>query len=101
MPAIKNKDAKKNVEKKGFVNVPCDDHHKLVFYFNGKPTSLYLKISHSNEDVANIAIRTMSATTRLEQSKVKDLLRCPFSEKNMIDHYEQLVREHQINVKKK
>jgi predicted RNA binding protein YcfA (HicA-like mRNA interferase family) len=66
------------LEKKGFVQSQ-GDHTHLIFYCNGKKTSIRTKISHGSNEVNDHLISLMSTQVKLEKRKFEDMVNCPFT----------------------
>jgi predicted RNA binding protein YcfA (HicA-like mRNA interferase family) len=78
MTTLKPRQVLSGLEKKGFVQSQRD-HRFLIFYFNGKKTSIYTKVSHGGNEINDYLINQMSIQIRLEKKQFIDLVNCPFS----------------------
>jgi predicted RNA binding protein YcfA (HicA-like mRNA interferase family) len=75
------------LEKKGFLQSK-GDHKFLIFYVNGKKTSIYTKVSHGSNEIDDYLINQMSIQVRLEKKQFIDLVSCPFSVEDYLKELE-------------
>ena len=78
MAALKARKVLSGLEKKGFVQAE-GDHTFLIFYVNGKKTSIHTKVSHGSNEINDYLINKMSIQVKLERQKFLDLVNCPLS----------------------
>ena len=78
MANLKARDVLSGLEKKGFVQAE-GDHTFLIFYVNGKKTSIHTKVSHGSNEINDYLINKMSIQIKLEKKKFLDLVACPLS----------------------
>ena len=78
MATLKPKDVLSGLEKKGFVQTE-GNHTFLIFYVNGKKTSIHTKVSHGSNEINDYLINKMSIQIKLEKKKFLDLVTCPLS----------------------
>lgn len=81
MTTLKVRTVLSGLEKKGFLEskARARDHKFLIFYVNGKKTSIYTKVSHGSNEIDDYLINQMSIQVRLEKKQFIDLVSCPFS----------------------
>ncbi|MDG6222328.1 MAG: hypothetical protein QCH99_03600 [Candidatus Bathyarchaeota archaeon] len=85
MATLRVRDVINGLCRKGFQ--PSNSHHKyLIFYFNGKKTVVFTKVSHGGNQIGDDLIDKMSIQVKLEKNQFVDLVNCPLS-------YEQYVNE--------
>jgi predicted RNA binding protein YcfA (HicA-like mRNA interferase family) len=75
---LKTRQVLNGLEKKGFVRAE-GDHTFLIFYVDGKKTSIHTKVSHGSNEIADYLINKMSIQIKLEKKKFLDLVTCPLS----------------------
>ena len=78
MATLKARKILSGLEKKGFVQAE-GDHTFLIFYVNGKKTSIHTKVSHGSNEINDYLINKMSIQIKLEKKKFLDLVTCPLS----------------------
>ena len=78
MAALKARKVLSGLEKKGFVQAE-GDHTFLIFYVNGKKTSIHTKVSHGSNEITDYLINKMSIQVKLEKKKFLDLANCLFT----------------------
>ena len=83
LTTLKAKEILTNLRKKGFIQAE-GDHTFLIFYINGKKTSIHTKISHGNKEINDSLINKMSIQTKLEKKKFIDLVQCPLSNEGYV-----------------
>ena len=81
MAALKARKVLSGLEK-GFVQAE-GDHTFLIFYVNGKKTSIHTKVSHGSNEINDYLINKMSIQIKLEKQKFLDLVNCPLSLKTL------------------
>ena len=82
MATLKTRQVLSGLEKKGFVQAE-GDHTFLIFYVNGKKTSIHTKVSHGSNEINDYLINKMSIQVKLEKKKFLDLVNSPLS----LEHY--------------
>ena len=82
MATLKARKVLSGLEKKGFVQAE-GDHTFLIFYVNGKKTSIHTKVSHGSNEINDYLINKMSIQIKLEKQKFLDLVNCPLSLKTL------------------
>jgi predicted RNA binding protein YcfA (HicA-like mRNA interferase family) len=75
------------LEKKGFIRSE-GDHTFLIFYVNGKKTSIHTKVSHGSNEINDYLINRMSIQVKLEKKKFIDMVNCPFTLEDYIKELE-------------
>jgi predicted RNA binding protein YcfA (HicA-like mRNA interferase family) len=68
LAALKARNVVSGLEKKGFVQAE-GDHTFLIFYVNGKKTSIHTKVSHGSNEINDYLINKMSIQIKLENKK--------------------------------
>jgi len=84
LAALKARKVLSGLEKKGFVQAE-GDHTFLIFYVNGKKTSIHTKVSHGSNEITDYLINKMSIQVKLEKKKFLDLVNCPLSLKRYLE----------------
>lgn len=82
MAAFKFGDVERNLPPKGFALDERRDHRYFYFYWNGKKTRFYTKISHGkpNDDVGDDLVTAMKLQLGLGTMKqVRELVECTMS----------------------
>jgi predicted RNA binding protein YcfA (HicA-like mRNA interferase family) len=64
LPTLKARKVISSLEKKGFVKAE-GDHTFLIFYVNGKKTSIHTKVSHGSNEINDYLINKMSIQIKL------------------------------------
>lgn len=85
MKPIATRVAAASLLKKGF-QFSKSDHEKYFFYYEGKKTSLWAKISFGSRELLQREIRGMARTLQLTTQQFIDLLECPMSENDFKKH---------------
>lgn len=83
MTTLKVREVLRGLEKKGFLRSE-GDHTFLIFYVNGKKTSIHTKVSHGSDEVDDHLINRMSIQVRLEKKKFVEMVNCPFSSEDYL-----------------
>jgi predicted RNA binding protein YcfA (HicA-like mRNA interferase family) len=78
MATLKVREIVNSLGKKGFVQSQ-GDHAYLIFYCNGKKTSIRTKVSHGSNEINDSLINLMSIQVKLEKKKFVDMVNCPFT----------------------
>ena len=70
----------RNLKKKGFLasSDKSPDHIRLLLYNEGKLVA-QTKVSHSNDDIRDPLIKSMSVQCKLNKEQFIDLANCPLS----------------------
>ena len=79
MSVLKVSDINRNLQKKGFVSRP-GDHNYYFFYFEGKKTDIFTKVSHSSDEVGDPLISKMSKQLKLSKEQFLKFVRCTIKE---------------------
>jgi len=85
MKPIATRVAAASLLKKGF-QLSKSDHEKYFFYYEGKKTSLWAKISFGSRELLQREVRGMARTLQLTTQQFTDLLECPMSETDFKRH---------------
>lgn len=89
MATIKVREIKYALQKKGFVEDVSRDHDFYTFFYNGKKTQIFTKISHGDDEINGFLISKMAGQVKLSNPLFKDLINCPLTEevyKNILVH---------------
>jgi hypothetical protein len=78
MTTLKVRDILTGLGKKGFVQSESDHTH-LIFFLNGKKTSIRTKVSHGSSEINDHLINLMSMQIKLDKKQFIDLVTCPFT----------------------
>jgi len=83
MTTVKVRDVINGLTRKGFCK--SNRHHKvLIFYYNGKKTSIFTKVSHGCKELNDYLIGKMSWQVKLDKKQFEDLVNCPLSHKSYL-----------------
>lgn len=94
MKLFKSNEIANSLSKKGFVQEP-GDHKFMVFYYQGKPTTIRTKVSRGSKDPGPQLHSKMKRDLCFKkQSQFEDLIECPMSHEEYVSY---LKREHQIS----
>ena len=80
MSCLGRKKTLRNLKKKGFIvsQKNSSDHIFLLLYNEGKLVA-QTKVSHSNDDIRDSLIKSMSVQCKLDKEQFMDLANCPLS----------------------
>lgn len=84
MATIKTDSLHKALVKKGF-QPENGDHKYYIYYYQGKKTSVYTRISHGKSEIGEPLISTMARQTRLKKSDFFALANCPLSKEAYLE----------------
>jgi hypothetical protein len=89
MVSLKGQKAHRSFLKKGFKDERDKKHIFYYFYFNGKKSTIYTKMSHNPGDLNDYLIGRMADQLKLEKNDFVELVKCPLLEENLIEIYKQ------------
>lgn len=78
MTTLKVTDVINGLTRKGFFQ-SNRDHKFLVFYHNGKKTSIFTKVSHGSREIDDYLIGKMSCQVKLDKKQFENLINCPLT----------------------
>jgi len=78
MVNIKVRDIVTGLIKKGFSKSE-GNHLHLIFYVNGKKTSIRTKVSHGCSEIGDNLINLMSVQLKLEKKQFIEFINCPLT----------------------
>jgi hypothetical protein len=85
MKIYKKRELIKNLTKKGFKENRSGDHITLIFYVDGKPTSVRTKISHGGGEPGKDLLSRMRRDLNFDtQSQFENFVDCYLSEQQFI-----------------
>lgn len=80
MASLKTAKIAKSLTHKGFREVEGRDHIFYFFYLNGKKTSVFTKMSHSDEEIGDKLIKNMKNQMKLSKEQFFDFVKCTLTE---------------------
>lgn len=83
MTPIKTNKVLRGLTKKGFC-LAKGDHKHLIFYVDGKKTSIRTKVSHGSREISDSLINQMSIQIGLEKKQFINFIDCPLSVKDYL-----------------
>jgi hypothetical protein len=89
MVSLKGQKAHRSFLKKGFKDERDKKHIFYFFYFNGKKTTIYTKMSHNPGDLDDYLIGRMADQLDLQKNDFVELVKCPLLEEDLIKIYRQ------------
>lgn len=85
MAAYKTRDLEKALLSKGFER--ADTHHVMLWlHVDGKKTAVRTRISHGVKDYGDSLLGEMSKQVKLPRKKFTNLIECPLSREDYINH---------------
>ena len=84
MATIKTEKLHKALLKKGF-QAENGDHKYYTYYYHGKKTSVYTRISHGKTEIAEPLLTMMAHQTRLSKKDFAALANCPLSKEAYLE----------------
>ncbi|MDR1148741.1 MAG: hypothetical protein LBK66_08930 [Spirochaetaceae bacterium] len=81
---LKTKDIESNFCKKGFIK-DNKDHKYFYFCYNGKPSAIRTKFSHSARDIDDNLIHLMAKQIHLTKDEFVKFVICEISEQEYIE----------------
>ena len=83
MTTLKVREIINSLGKKGFAS-SHGDHTHLIFYCNGKKTSIRTEVSYGAKEIGDSLINAMSQQIKLEKKQFVELVSCPFTEEDYL-----------------
>ena len=78
------------LESKGFFRTDTD-HENYFYYYDGKKTSLYARVSHGARELKQREMRGMARTLKLTGHQFEQLLECPMTEEQFKVHAQKIL----------
>lgn len=89
---LKTKDVNKALLLKGF-RITENDHHRFLFYLDGRKTSVHTKTSHSHSEIGRDLIARMARQMRLSKNDFVRFVDCQMTEE---DYRTKLISDGQV-----
>jgi len=87
MVTLKGRKAHHSFLKKGFKDERDRNHIFYYFYYNGKKTLLFTKMSHNPGDLEDWHISKMADQLKLKKNEFVELVNCTLKEDDLISTY--------------
>ena len=85
MSTFKTRDIRKSLLDKGFEK--NSSHHEMYWlHIEGRKTSVRTRLSHGSTEYGDNLLGQMAAQLRLRRRQLDELVECPMSGKDYIDH---------------
>jgi predicted RNA binding protein YcfA (HicA-like mRNA interferase family) len=82
---MKSRDIRKALLQKGF-KISNSDHTFYTFYYRGKKTNIFTKISHGETDISVSLISKMARQIKLSKNEFKSFVDCPLTAELYLEH---------------
>lgn len=87
MGALKGRKAHQSLLKKGFQDERNRDHIFYYFYYNGKKSHLFTKMSHNPGDLDDYLLSRMAEQLKISKTEFIEFINCNLREEGLISIY--------------